>query len=221
MNIALITANYGGYMEPQPLPHGLDVPDFVVTDGPLCTVPGWVTLPCVPRPGLHPRKMSRLPKLAPFSFLPSGYDAAVWIDASITLTDPEFPIWAVEHLGSNKHLAAARHPDRDCIYTEVEAAAGLTKLAYDAETMRAQVDTYQKASHHKHAGLWAMTVLAWRNSLVTESLGLDVWRQVFQWSDLDQLALPFVLPHYEGVLADLPLNITNNPYFIWKNRTDQ
>lgn len=185
---AVITAIYDDYDEAKVIApqRGLDIDWVLVTDNPTLRAPtGWRVI-VEPRPGLHPNRAAKGPKLFPHHY--TAATASVWVDASFRITSPDFVRAA---LNAADPIAQFVHPWRDCIYDE--AAESLLLAKYDGEPIAAQAQHYSLGGHPEHWGLWATGVIARWHVAETRDLGWAWSSEIARWSYQDQLSEPPVL----------------------------
>lgn len=185
--VAVYTAIVGGYddLKPHPDDESVDWICFSDRDQPDL---GWQVRKIVPKPNIHPRMVAKRYKVLPHLVLPE-YDITIWVDGSHLVRSPHFAREAVEQLGDSS-WAQYRHPDRDCIYDELEISLTLQK--YVGQSMREQVDNYRTEGHPAHWGLWAAGTLVRRRNQRVADLCREWWSEIICWSYQDQLSLPVV-----------------------------
>lgn len=203
MRAALICAIFGDE-EPRPLPPGVGVDSYLLTDSGL-DPEGWQVVRAPAQ--ASPRLAARQVKALPWRFVP-GYDTYVWIDGSVEVLDPGYPEWAAGQDFAN--VAAPAHPDRDCIYDEAEAAAAWPKYA----CAPAMVEPYRAMGHPPHWGLWATTTLAWRDTPLSRAIAKSWW-SACNLCVSDQVSLPHVCKIHYARPHTLPLDLNENRWFRW------
>lgn len=115
-------------------------------------------------------------------------DIVVWLDDNIHPTRIVRNV--VEQAVSRHDIAASKHPDRDCIYDEVEVCRKWS-LDYD-DRLRGQGEAYLQAQHPKHWGLWELGVLIRRRTPKMYQLGRMWWNEIQRHSIRDQISFPFI-----------------------------
>lgn len=176
--LAVITALYDGYDTLKPTcPQDVDVEWICVTDDETLAddeIGGWQII-YAPRPGVHPNRAAKVPKLWPWQYTQAT--ASVWIDASFQVTSHSFVREALELADP---IAQFIHPWRDCIYDEaIETMQIEHKAKYGAQryAVIAQVAAARAIGHPEHWGLWATGVIARRHTS-------DVVRLSHRWGYL-------------------------------------
>jgi len=192
-HVAIVTAIYDGYDELKPLlpQTGVDVEWVCVHDGAppdAVAAQGW-TLVYEPRPGVHPNRAAKHPKYEPWKYT----DAAVslWVDASFRIVSDRFAVEATAALTDAEPIAQFQHPWRDCLFAEAEESAGLAK--YQGEPVLEQAESYRRAGHPEHWGLWATGVIARRHTEAVRKMGWLWLAETYRWSFQDQISQPFAL----------------------------
>ena len=185
MNVAILSAIYGGYDTPalpaaQDLP-GHDVGYLMVSDRD-CSP--W---PTVAEPRLmHPRLAAKYPKARPSDY--TGADVTIWIDGNIRVTSTTFAAWCLAGLGEDV-LALTPHHCADTMAAEVQLAEQASK--YDGLPLRQQAARYLEHGFPDGWGNWWSGLIVRRNSC--PEFG-DAWlREMWHWGCEDQVSLPYVL----------------------------
>lgn len=212
--ITIITAVFGGYDLPKPLPldHGFDEAIFVTDTR--CEIDGWTVVvePCV----VHPRLAAKRAKCMPWLY--TDAECSVWIDGSYQLVNTAFRDAVDEHLADDS-LVVWRHPEnRDCLYQEAAWCQDWPK--YRHWPIREQVAAYREAGMPEHYGLWACGTVARRHTDTERKLGEAWLAEQQRWSIQDQVSLPFLLwqrgrlPHTWGPAQ------WANPWLLWHSHRD-
>jgi hypothetical protein len=177
-------------------------------------VPQAVPVPWQARPlaslQRNPRMTARWHKVHPHRLLPD-YDQSLYLDANILIKDRILPLF--DEALREQPLALFRHPARDCAYEEAEA---VKRMRYDDRAIvDAQMAFYRAHGVPPHAGLHFGGV-QFRRHLDPKVADLleDWWRQLKIFSHRDQLSLDFMLRRHGLAVADLPGQITCNPWFV-------
>jgi hypothetical protein len=186
--VGLVTAVYGGYDEPAPLP-AQDAPhDAVIVADREYAVPGWR---CVvePRPHLTPSMAAKIPKCRPDLYTTAP--VTVWLDASVQVRSPGFLRWARDGLGG-RSVAATPHGWLASIAEEAAAASvGPGAVRYEGQDLLGQAERYAPGLPRDHR-LWACGLIARRTCSTTRELG-DLWlAELTRWGTDDQISFPYV-----------------------------
>lgn len=214
MRAALITGVYDSYDTLKPVcpQEGVDVEWIVVTDGaPLPEVEsteGW-TLICDPRPGVHPNRAAKRPKMLPWKY--TDADCSVWVDASYRVTSPYF---VRDVLALADPIAQFLHPWRDDLFAEAEESVRLAK--YAGEPCAEQVARYRALGMPERFGLWATGVIARRHTDKVRAFG-EVWLgECETWSFQDQLSHPYACWVHGLYPTALPGNHLDNAWLSYE-----
>jgi hypothetical protein len=213
---AVVQALYGGYdtLKPVMPQEGLDVDWVLVTDDASLrsSALGWRVVH-LPRPGVHPNRAAKGPKLFPWAHTEAS--ASVWLDASFRVTSPDFVAGALACTSVSDPIAQFVHPWRDCIYTEAEESAKLAK--YAGEDFETQVKDARGTGHPKNWGLWATGVIARRHdSLRVIDLGNDWAGLIDRYTFQDQVSQPVALRLAGLRPAPLPGTHFANPWLSYE-----
>jgi hypothetical protein len=187
---AVVSALYGDYDTLKPaLPQdGVDVDWVLVTDDQTLRggALGWRTV-YAPRPGAHPNRAAKHPKLFPWWY--TDAESSVWVDASFRVVSPDF---VTQALSCADPIAQFVHPWRDCVYTEALASKDLVK--YAGEDFASQVKGYGEGGHPEHWGLWATGVIARQHGDVRVLNASDRWASLIHHGTFqDQVSQPVAL----------------------------
>jgi hypothetical protein len=210
VDVAILTAVYGGYDVLHPLPddHGFDKA-VCVTDDPFLSADGW-TMVVVPSHAA-PRLAAKRPKMLPFDFVDA--DVAVWLDASAQVVDTGFRDWCVA-AAEGADLVAWNHPeDRDCLFAEVDYCWSWPK--YRKHPLREQAEFYRAAGMPSGFGLWACGTLVWRNTPQANLFGRRWLAENERWSIQDQVSLPYLLWELQPRFSAFPAHEFDNRWIRW------
>lgn len=207
MAVTLLTAVYGGYDDLAGLPegHGFDRA-VCVTDDPSLQASGWETL--LVDYGEDFRLAGKRPKLTPFSFVPD--DTVVWVDASVELLSAGFRDYCLQSLGDND-LVASNHPeDRFCLFEEAGYCQDWPQNRH--MPLRQQAAFYRGEGMPEQYGLWACSVLVWRNTDASRTFGGAWLQENIRWSTRDQVSFPYLLWKMQPKFGTFDWHQFHNPY---------
>lgn len=126
----------------------------------------------VPRPGLHPNRAAKFPKMNPWDYV--NAPKSIWIDGSFRVTSPMFARDMLDTLELTD-IAQFEHPWRDCVYDEAAETLRLPRYADVHSLIPAQMDKYRNLFNHpEHWGLWAAGVIA-RNHTEKMKVFGEMW----------------------------------------------
>lgn len=218
MNIALVTAIYGGYDTLHPLPAGHGFDDAVcVTDDPMMAADGWRTV-VEPHPHMPPRLAAKQAKCQPWRYTPMP--ASVWIDGSAEVTGPGLRA-AADHLLPTHDLVVFAHPEpRHDAYEEAEFCRDWPK--YAGWPIREQMKHYRKEGLPVGSGLWACGVIGRRHTRRIQRFGDEWLDEQMRWSIQDQLSFPYLVWRDDLTVRTWgpPLWGPGNPWIRWHAHGD-
>ncbi|MDX9856073.1 MAG: DUF616 domain-containing protein [Candidatus Moranbacteria bacterium] len=140
---------------------------------------------------LNNSKESRRYKILPHLYLPSRYEYSIWVDASIKLNNFKINNFIEEYLGKDGVWAAFIHPERSCVYEELEAC--LQRKKDDYYLMKNQIGEYEKEGYPKKNGLVANGfILRKHNDPEVIRVSREWWKEVKKNSVRDQLSFCYV-----------------------------
>lgn len=189
-DLAILTAVYDGYDVVRPALHqmGVRAEWICITDDAALRPEGWDVIG-LPRRGVHPNRAAKEAKLRPWRFTEAP--VSIWIDASFRVVSTSFALEVASLVDRDDPVAQFLHPWRDCVYTEAEASADLSK--YAGEPIRDQAEHYRREGHPEGWGLWAAGVIVRRHTPAVLRFG-DRWaNEVARWSFQDQVSEPVAL----------------------------
>lgn len=148
----------------------------------------WQVLELQYQHGLCRRRTARWHKLASHELFPS-HDATLWLDASQRFKGIDVRNTVETAIGS-KDLATFKHPDRTCVYQELQACILLQKD--NASLMRKQVNRYRSEKYPPFRGLVETACLIRRNSKEVADFNKAWWQELNANSLRDQLSFNYV-----------------------------
>jgi hypothetical protein len=141
-----------------------------------------------------PQRVARWHKLNAHLALPLDTEYSIWIDGSQkfkldvdpwTLLQRSLPTLS-PHIG----LAAFKHPQRNCIYQELEACLKLKKD--EPQLMREQIARYRTEGYPAELGLVETACVVRRHSAWQVQFNTAWWRELAEGSVRDQLSFNYV-----------------------------
>lgn len=122
------------------------------------------------------------------------YDYIIWEDGNHQLKmDPKK---IIEEYGDDADLLLFKHPDRKCVYSEIQACAGWG--LDDPQTLQRQHQFYKTVGMPDNWGLFEMSTFIRKNTFAVKQFDLMWWEQICKFSSRDQISLPFVLWRLTG-----------------------
>lgn len=191
----------------QPIPPQ-GVPAICFTDDPHLRADGW-DVRVVERPEPTPRLRAKYFKLNPHERLPE-YDASIWIDASWTVMTPDFARECLAYLDGAAWVA---YPHR-WHKTLAEELAAYTHPKMAGLPVKEQMQAYWDGGLPATAPVLECTSLLrrHRDPCVAE-VNRAWWWENRQWSECDQLSLPFVLWKTGAPYRTFPFTLAEQPWF--------
>jgi len=191
-----------------PDPAGRPIQHVCFTDNPQITAPGWeIRAPLWKHD--HPRRTARWHKMMAHASLGSDTEFSLWLDATHQLHANPWEL-VDTYLTDNRDIAVFRHPQRSCVYDELEECV---RLAYDDEpTMRRQVDRFREEGYPPNQGLFEMAALLRRHSPLIQQFNERCWREMHFGSYRDQLCVNYVAWKMKLPVTYLPGCRVANPF---------
>lgn len=134
---------------------------------------------------------ARWHKLHPHILFPN-YEKSIWIDGNIDIVDEGFFCDIENAIINNRKMSIAIHPDRNCIYDELQACIYFAKD--DLEIMNRQVEKIRDEGFPAHYGLFETNIIyrEHHNQMIVKIME-DWWKWIQKYSRRDQLSLTYVL----------------------------
>ena len=153
MKVCCYTCITGGYdsLKPFACQQSSNVDFLCFTDDPTIAQLDWKVFQ-IPSElnGLSKVKKQRVIKICPHKWLPDGYDASIWIDASFQVVGDIMKFVSQYDLEKTP-LYTRVHPHRNCIYEEAKACISLKKD--QKKVIEEQVKRYQAEGYPEKVGL--------------------------------------------------------------------
>ena len=93
-------------------------------------------------------------------------------------------------------MAIIKHPVRDCVYTEAQAAKARIKHPDELKALADQAEHYQNIGFPEKAGMIETGLFIRRNNKKVNAFNEAWWAEVCRWSYRDQVAFPVVLSRF-------------------------
>lgn len=140
---------------------------------------------------------------------------SLWHDGTHQLTIDPWWLVAIYLTGGYEHndadLATFRHPDRDCVYAELDACLRLRKD--DPAVMRDQVERYRAAGYPRHAGLFETSAVLRRHCPATQAFNDAWWAEIAAGSCRDQLSVNWAARRTNVQYSIMEGRRDRSPYF--------
>lgn len=187
MKVCVLSANLGGFDEPV---------DHVPQDGVEVTYAPFTDAEMPPRPrAMTARLQAKIPKMFGWDLRP-GYDAYLWLDASLQLSQPDSVSWFLERL-ARKDIVVFRHPHRATIQEEADFlrqklanGSRYIRVRYEGEDLDGQMAAIGPESR---LPLLAAGAFCYRPTEAVKRALTAWWVHTSRFHCIDQLAFPFVI----------------------------
>ncbi len=139
-------------------------------------------------------------------------DVSILVAGNISLNvEPE--VLVREWLG-DADMAVFRHPIRNCVYAEAEAAKVRVKHTDEIALLDAQAEHYRTIGIPEHIGSLPETgVTIRKHNDRVRAFNADWWAEVCRWSYRDQVSFPVVLARHKDLKVNfIEGNLRHNPY---------
>lgn len=139
------------------------------------------------------KKTSRMVKILSHMIM-QHYEFTIYQDGSMVQIDDAN--YLLDNMKTD--IAFIDHPDRNCVYDELEACIRLKKD--DRKLMVNQVSRYRQNGWKDNSGLYQCGLMARKKSIEVTQFELRWWEEVSKWSYRDQLSVNYCL---QGLNVDL------------------
>lgn len=148
----------------------------------------WEYRPLVWKHPLCRRRTARWHKINSH-LLPDDAEYTVWVDGSQRVKPIGIRTQLVEPLAGRYVLAAFKHPDRTCVYQELQACINHKKD--NPQLMKMQIDKYRKEGYPAWNGLVETACVFRRNCQDVTNFNELWWQQLNENSYRDQLSFNY------------------------------
>lgn len=148
----------------------------------------WEYRPLVWKHPLCRRRTARWHKINSH-LLPDDAEYTVWVDGSQRVKPIGIRTQLVEPLAGRYVLAAFKHPDRTCVYQELQACINHKKD--NPQLMKMQIDKYRKEGYPAWNGLVETACVFRRNCQNVTNFNELWWQQLNENSYRDQLSFNY------------------------------
>ena len=136
-----------------------------------------------------PRRVARYHKALSHRLFPNAR-YTLWHDGNQQLKVNPWDL-VDRYLNRDHVLASYKHPDRDCVYQELEACVKLKKD--NSGVMRRQIGAYRQQGYPAHNGMIETTAVLRDNSERARKINNLWWKEIVAGSRRDQLSINYVL----------------------------
>ncbi len=213
--MAVFTAVIGGYdtvREPTVIDPAADY--FLFTDGEVPAGSVWQKR-SFDFAAADATRMARFVKTHPHRYFPE-HDWSIWMDGNLRLA--ALPEDFVSEENADGDIIAWHHPDRDCVYDELEECLALDKD--DPAVMRQQIARLRASGYPEHSGLITSCMMVYRHRRAEVAALLDDWWEMIEsGSRRDQLSFNPALRNHPGItlryLAPRGVEMHNDPRVLY------
>jgi len=140
------------------------------------------------------------------------YDLSTWIDSNIQI-NYNLDLFIKDYLNENSDAAFMMHPDRNCIYQEVNACIEYDKD--DPEIIYKQKDKLLNENYPRLNGLIQTNIIIRKHTKELKKISEYWWNEVLNYSKRDQLSLNYILWKYSFTKYNLfSADVLKKKYFI-------
>lgn len=136
----------------------------------------------------NPRRSARFHKLNPTIILPK-HDVSIWIDGAMRIKPGVDLTELPQSLDFSSGILTFKHPDRTCIYQELEACLRLRKDY--PETMKKQIERYRSEGYPPYHGLVETSLLIREDKPSVRKFNSAWWAEIEAGSLRDQLSFNY------------------------------
>ena len=232
LDLALVTANFGGIDDVKPLPQNTSFDSFYYTDevtlagasAEVCATWTRVIAPPYPRRDLVPRlrakyfkcQLHRLPETQRYRWL-------AWADSKFHFRDTSFLAEGVERLQGmppSSRLMLRRHPRRPTVRSEyqyvvreMQKGNQYVLTRYHTEPMDEQIAFYETQGWNTAARLWSCGLWLIENNAAIRACWDTWWDHNIKFSIQDQLSLPIALENHNLDPQEFRFSHSGDSYF--------
>jgi len=138
------------------------------------------------------RRNAKYPKVLGSYILP-GYDFYIWQDSYMETRIP--PKIIIENfLCENADIALFKHPDRDCVYDEMNF---VKQINYDNHSVIDEcINFYRTRGYPEKNGMFELSAFVYRNNEKVRLFMLSWWEMIAKFSSRDQCTFPYLMWKY-------------------------
>lgn len=159
---------------------------------------------------LDSTRNAKIFKILPHRYFPN-YEYSLWIDGSVMIKDYNF-YKLVDRYLKDYDIALFNHPERNCVYDELDACIKLKKD--NALVMSKQINRYREMGYPDCNGLAACTIILRRhNSPRLIQMNESWWHEIEVGSRRDQLSFNYVAWKHKIKYGLIDGILWDNKYF--------
>lgn len=132
-------------------------------------------------------------KVNPDKYLPE-YDLSVWVDGNISV-NIDLDEFVESHLHTNSVLAISMHPDRNCVYEEIEA--GRLMKTDSLSMLNFYNDKLKREKYPEQNGMVQSNIIIRKhNDIKLIEFSKRWWQNILSFSKRDQLSFNYVMYNF-------------------------
>lgn len=205
--VAVLSCVLGGYDTPvDPVPQDIPIDFHRWTDENFPPIAQW-----------DPRLQYRIPKTHGWEMYP-GFDYYIWIDGSVTMTEPYSASWYRQSLGDGD-IALFAHPTRKTIAEEVFHIEDHLRRGKSYIT-----DRYRNGLHgdqpqfSENDPVYASTAFIYRNTPKVQAALRDWWYYQSRYYTCDQVNLTYALQKHKLDIRILEGEVFKSPHALLQSK---
>ncbi len=160
---------------------------------------------------INSRRTARYHKVN--SHLVTDTPYSMWIDGAFEIKEGVDPLAMIQQWLATTDLATYRHPERNCVYQELDACLRLKKD--DPETMRRQIDRYKTEGYPTYAGLVETACVCRRHTELIRNFNEIWWNEIDTGSLRDQLSFNYSARKAGLTWDHMGGRRDQSPYFVY------
>ncbi len=138
-------------------------------------------------------------------------DYSIWVDGSQRIRPIDISEKLTPFVSSDTFLASFKHPQRSCVYQEMDACRKLKKDS--VPVMQAQINQYRKEDYPAYNGMVETACVVRRHCHELQEFNRLWWKLVSQYSRRDQLSFNYAAWKLGIKYNTLEGHRTSSPYF--------
>jgi len=205
------TTIFNTYEQLKPPPvHPPNTKFVCYTDNLLQSRPDWELRRVLCR--LSPNHCARFYKIMSSSCFPDT-EVTIWHAGNVTL---QGNLSSLAALVENADIAVLKHPERNCVYEEVDAC--IKSQLDNPNVLFRQQARYRLNGYPSQYGLSMTFLIVRRNTARVQQLEEAWWREIELGSVLDHLSFDYSCRRAGIRLVEIPGTVFSGPYHKWNGR---
>ena len=171
----------------------------------------WQIKPLVWEHPLCKRRTARFCKVNPHIFCADDITHTIWLDGTQTIKDDVKLVESMMPLLEDNFISAFKHPDRICIYQEINACIKYKKD--NKALMQQQIANYRKEGYPAYNGLVETTCVLRKQGEASAEFNKHWWAEIEHNSCRDQLSFNYVAWKYKQKYGLIPGHRLKSNFF--------